>query len=135
MCFQKWHEEFGKFLFTVWKIAISFYKVKIQKKQINQMQCEKFILTWKWMSSTISKTFYTCSPESLLLSYMKISKKTVKLGSFLQFSAHIFVGHNGCVWKSNVGTLWNHIMKNFQVKHDQCDSSIIFPQNIFLWSL
>ena len=23
-CFQKWHEEFGKFLFTGWKIAVSF---------------------------------------------------------------------------------------------------------------
>ena len=24
LCFQKWHKEFGKFLFTGWKIAISF---------------------------------------------------------------------------------------------------------------
>ena len=22
----------------------------------------------------------------------------------------------------NLGILWNHIMKKFQVKHDQCDS-------------
>ena len=28
MCFQKWHEEFGKFLFTGWKIAWSFQKIK-----------------------------------------------------------------------------------------------------------
>ena len=24
LCFQKWHEEFGRFSFTGWKIAISF---------------------------------------------------------------------------------------------------------------
>ena len=26
LCFLEWHEEFGKFLFTGWKIVISFYK-------------------------------------------------------------------------------------------------------------
>ena len=34
------------------------------------------------MNSTINKTFYTCSTESLFLRYKKISKKAVKLGSF-----------------------------------------------------
>ena len=67
------------------------------------------------MNSTINKTFYTCSTESLFLRYKKISKKAVKLG------------HDGCVWKIKLRILWNHIMKNFQVKHGQCDS-IIFPK-------
>ena len=35
------------------------------------------------MNSTISKTFYTCSTESLFLKDKKISKKAVELGSFL----------------------------------------------------
>ena len=30
--------------------------------------------------------------------------------------------------------MWNHIVKNFQVKHGQCDS-VIFPKNIFFWRL
>ena len=47
------------------------------------------------MNSTIKKTFYTCSTESLLLRYKEISKKAVKLGSFLQYSIHIFVGIDG----------------------------------------
>ena len=56
---------------------------KIQNKQFAQMQCENFILPWKKMNSTIYKTFCTCSTESLFLRYRKISKKAVKLGSFL----------------------------------------------------
>ena len=55
LCFQKWHEEFGKFSFTGWKIAISFskakrqnqIKIKIQNNEIDQMQCENFILPLK----------------------------------------------------------------------------------------
>ena len=58
-------------------------KAKIQNIQIEQMQCENFILPWKKMNSTINKTFCTCSTESLFLRYRKISKKAVKLGSFL----------------------------------------------------
>ena len=46
----------------------------------------------------------------------------VKLGSFLQCSVHLFLGHDGCF--KNLRIFWNHIMKNFQVKHDQCDSII-----------
>ena len=61
--------------------AISFQKVKgrnyiklnIQNKQIDQMQCENSILSWKLISDTINKTFYTCSTESLFLRYKKIS--------------------------------------------------------------
>ena len=45
------------------------------------MQCKNFILPWKWMNSPINKTFYTCSTESLLLRYKKISKKALNLGS------------------------------------------------------
>ena len=44
------------------------------------------------MNSTINKTFYTCSTESLFLRYKKISKKAIKLGSFLQCSIDIFLG-------------------------------------------
>ena len=90
------------------------------------MQCKNFILPCKQMNS---KT----STESMFLRYEKISKKAVKLGSFVQYSVHVFLGHEGCVWKINIRILWNHIM-NFQVKHGQCDS-IIFPQNISFWRL
>ena len=45
------------------------------------------------MNSTINKTFYTCSTESLFLKYKKMSKKAVKIGGFRQFSVHIFLGH------------------------------------------
>ena len=34
-------------------------------------------------------------------------------------------------WKINLRILWNHIMKNPQVKQGQCDSNM-FPQNTFL---
>ena len=37
------------------------------------------------MNGTINKMFYACSLESLFLRYKKISKKVVKLGSFLQY--------------------------------------------------
>ena len=86
------------------------------------------------MNSTINKTFYTCSTESLFLRYKKISKKAVKLGSFLQCSVHIFLGHDGCFWKINLRILWNHIMENFQIKHGQC-GNIIFPKTFSFESL
>ena len=70
----------------------------------------------------------------MFLGYKKISKKAVKFGSFLQCSGHIFLWHDDCVWKINLRIFWNHIIKNFQVKHGQCDS-IILPQNIFFWRL
>ena len=85
------------------------------------------------MNSTINKTFYACSTESLFLRYKKISKKAVKLGSFLLCSVHIFLGHESCFWKINLRILWNHIMKNFQVKHGQFDS-IIIPKTFVLES-
>ena len=68
------------------------------------------------MNSSINKTFYTCSTESLFLRYKKISKKPAKLGTFLQCSVHIFLGHDGCICKINLRISGNHIM-NFQVKH------------------
>ena len=42
------------------------------------------------MNSTINKTFYICSTESLFSRYKKISKKAVERGGFLQCSLHIF---------------------------------------------
>ena len=83
------------------------------------------------MNSIINKTFCTCSTESLFLRYKKISMKTVKLGRIFQCSVHIFLGHDGSIWKINLRILWNHIMKNFQVKHGQCDS-VILPQKLLL---
>ena len=59
--------------------------------------------------------------------YKKISKKSVKLGSFLQCSVHIFLEHDGYFWKINWKILWNYIMKNVPAKHCQCDN-IIFPK-------
>ena len=97
------------------------------------MQCKNFVLPWKYMNSTINKTFYTCSTESMLLRCDKIPEKAVKLGSFLQFSLHIFIRHDGYIWKINLRILWNYVM-NSQVKHGQCDS-IIFHRNIFFWRL
>ena len=104
---------------------------KNSKQTIDKMQCENFLSPSKWINSTINKTFYICYAESLFLRYKKIFKKAVKLGSFLQSSVHIFLGHDGCVWKNNLRILFNHIMKNFQVKHGQCDG-IMFPQKHFL---
>ena len=48
------------------------------------------------LDSTFNKTFYTCLAELLFLRYKQISKKAVKLGSFLQCSVHTFLGHDGC---------------------------------------
>ena len=78
------------------------------------------------MNSTINQTFYTCV-ELLFLRFMKISKKAVKLGSFLQCLIHIFLRLDEDFWKTNLRILWNHILKNFQVKHGQCDG-IIFTE-------
>ena len=47
--------------------------------------------------STFNKTFYTCSRKSLLWSYNKSFKEVAKLGSFIQCSVYIFLGHDGCV--------------------------------------
>ena len=102
-------------------------KIKTQNNEIDYMQCENFILPWKQINSTINKTFYIYSMESLFLRYKKISKKAAKLGSFLQCSVHMFLGHDGCFWKIDLKYLWSHIMKNFQVKHGQY-YSIIFPK-------
>ena len=57
------------------------------------------------MNSAINKTFYTCSTESLFLRYKKISKKTVKFGSFLHCSVHVFLGHDCCFRKINLRIL------------------------------
>ena len=56
------------------------------------------------MNGRIKKNFLHKS----FLRYKKISKKAVKLGSFLQCSVHIFLGHDGYFW-------------------NECDS-IIFPK-------
>ena len=63
----------------------------------------------------------------MFLRYKKISKKAVKLHSFLQCSVHMFLWHDGFIWKIILRILLNHIVKNFQVKHGQCDS-IISPK-------
>ena len=73
-------------------------KIRIEKNQIDQMQCKNFILPCKWMNSTNNKTLNTPSTKSLLL--LKISKKAIKLDSFLQYSVHIFLGHDGGSEKS-----------------------------------
>ena len=74
------------------------------------------------MNSTINKTFYTCSAESLFVRYKKISKKAAKLGSFLQYSVKIFI-------ETDIRILLNHIMKNFRVKLGQCE--IIYSPKTF----
>ena len=57
----------------------------------------------------------------------QISKKSVKLSSFFQCSVYIFLGHDSCVWKIDLRILWSHVMKNFQIRHGQCDS-VIYPK-------
>ena len=44
----------------------------------------KLFLPWKYINSTINKTFCTSSTESLFSRYKQISKKAVKLGSFFE---------------------------------------------------
>ena len=51
----------------------------------------------------------------------------------IMFSIYIFLGHDGCFREINLRILWNHIMKNFQIKHGQHDS-IIFPKTFSLES-
>ena len=51
--------------------------------------------TTRSIRCSIKTLFYLYSMESLLLRYKKISKKAVKLGSFLQFSLNILLGHDG----------------------------------------
>ena len=46
------------------------------------------------------------------------------------FSTYV-LGLDGCLWKINLGIFWNHTMKNFYVKHGQCDS-IIFSETFSL---
>ena len=57
------------------------------------------------MNGLISKTFYTCSTQSLFLRYEKVSKKAVKLGSFLNCLVPTFLGHEGCLSKINLRIL------------------------------
>ena len=76
------------------------------------------------MNSTINKTLYTCSTESLVLRYKKNSKKAVKLGSFLQCSVHTFLGHDNYVWKINLRICKTISWRTFKTKHGQCDSVI-----------
>ena len=66
---------------------------------------------------------------------MKIFKKAAKLHSFLPCPAHIFLGHDDCLVKTNLRIVWNQSNKNFQVRHGQCDS-IVFPETFGIsWKL
>ena len=109
-------------------------KVPELNQSINSKQLDRcsektlFYLGNKWITQ-LTKLF----TKSLLLRYKKIFKKAVKIGSFLQYWVHIFLGHAGCFWKINLRIFWNHTMKNFQVMHGQRDS-IIFPKRFSLES-
>ena len=119
LCFLKWHEQFGKFSFSGWKIPISFYKVKWQNWKSETTRSTRysvktlFYLWNKWIVQ-LTKDFYSCSTESLFLKYKKVSKKAVKLVSFLQCSVSIFPWHNGCIWKIYLRILWNHIIRSLK---------------------
>ena len=63
----------------------------------------------------------------VVIKVWKISKKAVKLDSFLQCSVHIFLRLDEGFGKIILRILWNHIMRNFQVKHGQWNS-IIFSK-------
>ena len=86
------------------------------------------------MSTTINKTFYTCSTKSLFLRYKKISKKVVKLGSFLQCS----VTYISRTW----WRLLKNQFKNFMLPYHEKLLSKAWSvalhhitQNIFFWKL
>ena len=73
------------------------------------------------MNSTINKIlhmFYRIVFFLRYKRYKKISKKAAKIG-----------GYDDCFWKTNLSIFWNHVMKNFQVKHGQRDSMIL-PKNL-----
>ena len=53
--------------FTLESKMAELNKIKIQNNQIDQMQCENFILSWKQIKSTTNKNLCTCSAESLFL--------------------------------------------------------------------
>ena len=65
-----------------------------ENNQINKIQCENFFYLVNKLIAQL-----TCYTESLFLTSKKISKKAVKLGSFLQGSLHILPEHDGCFWK------------------------------------
>ena len=68
----------------------------------------------------------------MFLRYKKISKKTVKIGGFLQCSVSIFLGRGGCFWKINSRILSNHeeLSNKAWLMWQQHIS-----QNIFSWKL
>ena len=52
--------------------------------------------------SPINKTFLHIFCRIVVLKDKKISKKAVKLDSFLQFLVQVFLGYVGCFWKINL---------------------------------
>ena len=60
-------------------------------------------------------------------------KKTVKLDVVFFNIEYIYFYVMIAALRINLRILWNHIMKNFRVKHDQCDS-IIFLNTFSLES-
>ena len=77
--------------------------------------------------SILKLQFHFCHISAILLLLSEIN--CVYVLCFL-----CFLGHDGCLWEINLRILWNHIMKNFQVKHGQCDT-IIFPRTFLLKAL
>ena len=53
------------------------------------------------MNSTTSKTFYTCSAESIL----EHVQESCQVRYFFQCSVHIFLGRDGCVLEINLRAL------------------------------
>ena len=105
---SKWHGEFGKFSFKGWKIVGFFWKIKWHQNK-NWKQPDSPDAFWKLYFTLeingIAHTanyyfFYTCSTESMFLRYEKISKKVVKLASFLTCLVHTFLEHDGYFLKN-----------------------------------
>ena len=71
------------------------------------------LLGHKWIAqlARLLARRFLYSTELLFLRYKKIFKKAVKTSSFLQWSVHVFLDHDGCFWNINLRILWNHIMK------------------------
>ena len=92
--------------------------IKIQNYKIDQMLCETlFYLGNKWIAYLTQ--LFDVFTESLYWTFRKSFEEAVKLGSFLQCSTYIFLGHENAYEKLII--LWNHAMKNFQGRHTQRD--------------
>ena len=106
------------------------YYVRV-KKVTRSTRCSVKTLSClgnKWIAK-LTKLFTHVLQNRCSESIKKFSRKLASQVVF--FNGQYIYFYN---WKVNLKILWNHIMKNFQLKYCQCDS-VIFPRNISFWRL